>query len=418
MKSTQVKLNGEEIKTFLSHIINTNKEIQAEGKVPIAVEIQGPAGLGKTSIAEQVAEEQGLKLVKLNLSMIDELGDLIGYPRKEYELKKDSGETREVIKKRPDGQLVKIKQKVFNATWVDENIIEQYTAQGYQFTGNTRMGYAIPEWIQGHEDGNILLLLDDYSRASLTFLQATMELVQNQEYISWKLPKNSHILLTSNPEEGDYIINTSDSAMRTRYMTIHMKWDVDTWAKWAEENGIRDTAINFMLAHPEIVTDEINPRALTTFFNSISSFKDFNANPETLIMIQMLAEASVGPEVATMFTTFVNNKLDRIISPKQMLLTVDNNVVKKELQDSIGLGDNARADIASILVTRFINFTTIYANTNPITPAHIDRIKFLATSDIFQLDLVYHMVKKIVNADKTKFAKALLDPTLQEILLK
>lgn len=65
--------------------------------------------------------------------------------------------------------------------------------------------------------------------------------------------------------------------------------------------------INFVLRHPEIVSPAVNPRSLTTFFNSISSIKDFE---KELPMIQMIGEGSIGPEAATLFTTFINNRLD------------------------------------------------------------------------------------------------------------
>ena len=42
---SQVKLNPNETKDFLRHILRNNEIIQAEGKTPVAVEITGEAGL-------------------------------------------------------------------------------------------------------------------------------------------------------------------------------------------------------------------------------------------------------------------------------------------------------------------------------------------------------------------------------------
>ena len=72
---SQVSLNAREIKDFLRHIIANNQAIQEQGKVPVAVEIQGEAGLGKTTIVAEVAKEHNLNFVKLNLAQIEELGD-------------------------------------------------------------------------------------------------------------------------------------------------------------------------------------------------------------------------------------------------------------------------------------------------------------------------------------------------------
>ena len=45
--------------------------------------------------------------------------------------------------------------------------------------------------------------------------------------------------------------------------------------------------------NPELVSQRINPRMITTFFNSISSIQDFS---KELPIIQMIGEGSVGPD--------------------------------------------------------------------------------------------------------------------------
>jgi hypothetical protein len=47
------------------------------------------------------------------------------------------------------------------------------------------MSYAPPEWLPKEDNPNgTILLLDDYSRATQYFIQATMELIDKGEYIS------------------------------------------------------------------------------------------------------------------------------------------------------------------------------------------------------------------------------------------
>ena len=71
----QVNLNTIEVKEFLRHIITNNQIIQAKGKNPVAVEVVGDSGIGKTSTVIQLAEELQLNFVKLNLAQIEEIGD-------------------------------------------------------------------------------------------------------------------------------------------------------------------------------------------------------------------------------------------------------------------------------------------------------------------------------------------------------
>jgi hypothetical protein len=42
---SQVQLNVDELKGFLKHIVGNNQYIQAEGKVPVAINVEGDAGL-------------------------------------------------------------------------------------------------------------------------------------------------------------------------------------------------------------------------------------------------------------------------------------------------------------------------------------------------------------------------------------
>ena len=66
MKTNSVRLDSNELKDFLKHMIENNRVIQADGKNPVAVEIIGESGLGKTSSVIQLANEEKLNFVKLN----------------------------------------------------------------------------------------------------------------------------------------------------------------------------------------------------------------------------------------------------------------------------------------------------------------------------------------------------------------
>lgn len=70
-----VQLNADELKGFIRHMVANNQYIQSQGKVPVALNLVGEAGLGKTSIIQQVAKESNLQYVKLNLAQLEEIGD-------------------------------------------------------------------------------------------------------------------------------------------------------------------------------------------------------------------------------------------------------------------------------------------------------------------------------------------------------
>jgi len=395
----QVNLNIDELKGFITHIISNNRYLQKEGKNCVSTEVVGESGIGKTSSILQLASELNLNLVKLNLAQIEELGDLVGFPTKKYQMTKNIG-TKEEPK--------------WDTRWIDEQLLVEARAKDYQATGKSQMSYCPPEWIAGKEEGGILLL-DDWNRADVRFIQAVMELVDRQEYISWKLPKNWHIVLTANPDNGDYSVQSIDSAQRTRFISVNLKFDAEVWARWAESEGIDGRCINFLLLHPETVTQETNARSITTFFNAISTFAVFEDN---LGMIQQIGEGSVGAEFSTLFTTFINNKLDKLVDPKTMLLDKSEDKVVKLLKEATGVDHNYRADIASVLCTRFANFALVHAEENAISDDVIKRITLLTTNEVFGNDLKYYAVREILNGNKQKFQKLMMNADVVKMALK
>jgi len=387
----KVSLNSNELKGFLTHIINNNQYIQEHGKTPVAIEVVGESGIGKTSSILQLAQETNLNFVKLNLAQIEELGDLVGFPIRQFEV--------------TNGKETK---------YVDENVIDDARQSGFKPTGNNRMSYCPPEWIAGKEEGGILLL-DDWNRADMRFIQAVMELVDRQQYISWSLPKNWHIILTSNPDTDDYIVNSIDAAQKTRFISVDLRFDVECWARWAEENHIDSRCINFLLMHPELVSKKVNSRSIVMFFNSISSIESFE---NSLGLIQMIGEGSVGPEFASMFSMFINNKLDKLVDVRKVLFDENEESAIRALKSNVGTGDNYRADIASTLTTRLINNVVYFAKDNKIEKSLIDRIGKIVTEDILNNDLKYHLVKSIYGSDQKKFSTLALNKDLVKYILK
>jgi hypothetical protein len=389
----EVNLNIDELQDFVGHIITNNRHLQAGGKKPVAIEVVGESGIGKTTSIMDMTAKHGLDFVKLNLAQIEELGDLVGFPIKQFQMWTEK-----------EGKKI--------GKWVDEVAVNDHSKLGFQTTGKSRMSYSAPEWIADKKAGGVLLL-DDWNRADTRFIQACMELVDRQTYISWTLPKDWHIILTANPDNGDYMVNSTDPAQKTRYITANLKFDIDVRARWAEESEIDTRCINFLLMHPELVTQETNARSISTFFNSISSIKSFE---DQLPLIQMIGEGSVGNEFASMFTTFINNKLDKLVTPRELVTGPEE--VLLELRECIGKEESYRADIASLLATRVANFAVAFSKTDSVTAKVQDRLIKLCTLDYLTDDLKYLVVRTIFNGNKAKFNKMMMNPAIIKMTVK
>ena len=402
------EVNIKELASVLTHMINNNTKLQAIGQVPVAMNVVGAAGLGKTSKIKQVGVEMGYKkenVVMLNLSTFEEIGDLIGIPLTEYKMAKQIG--------------TKEGKAEYTAMWVKEQVIETYKEKGYFVTNKSRMSYSPPEWIAG-KTGPGILILDDYTRASQRFTQAVMQLIEEQSYATWKLPEGWTILLSSNPDDGTYNVTDQDPAQKSRYMNINLKFDTEIWAEWAEQNSIDSRCINFTLMNPELIkpeNPEINARSITKFYNAISSLEDFNTI-ESLHLIQLLGEGSLGVEATTMFTSFIDQRMDKLITTEEILDTdVKFDKIEKRLKTLVSKNKKYRGDIAYVICSRLITYAQFKLNDKNVTPEMVDRVEELLLSDVLGTDLKFVLGKKMTNLDLSIFKRLLVsDAVLDNIL--
>lgn len=396
----EITLN--DFKGILNYLLDNNSRLEKEGKTPIAIGLEADAGIGKTSIVEQVAVERGMTYIKLNLAELEEVGDLTGFPIKEFLVERDG--TRE---------------------WIVEQLITYYMSEGWQLKGNTRLSYAQPAWLpeEVNEKGCILNL-DDYSRAPQIFMQATMELINTGRYISWKLPKNTTVVLTSNPDNGDYNVSALDSAQKTRFLNFNVKFDLDAWALWAEKYGLDSRAINFALAYPEIFTMKsteggqvANARSFTMFCNAISSIPDWEATSNLAIILN-ISKGSFNDqknEVGNLFTMFIKRKLDKMVSPDKILFDEDWSKIEKDIVACNYKGAEFQTPVASILSTRILNKVRSFLDEGGSIKSIEQRLEQIITSDkkLFSEDMTFFLLKTIVSEYPKKAERLLLNKTFR-----
>ena len=88
------------------------------------------------------------------------------------------------------------------------------------------------------------------------------------------------------------------------------------------------------------------------------------------------------------------------------------------LKGVIGKDTKYRADLASIISTRIINYSLFYSKDNKIEKSFIDRLAFLLNEEIFTMDLKYNIVKSIYNGNQSAFKSLMLNKTLLQFLTK
>lgn len=300
------KGNSKELREILSHIFNRNNELSELEKKGTPICIWGTHGLGKTQIIRDYALEKKWKFSYIAPAQFEEMGDLHGMPT--------------VVD--PDGNIVG----------------DEYTV------------YSPPDWVP-REEGPGILLLDDINRADDRILRGCMQLLQNFELTSWKLPPKWQIVATANPEGGDYSVTPMDSAMLTRMLHATLKFDAKIWAEWAYKACVDKRGISFVLTYPELVNSErTTPRSLTQFFEQIAPIENLKEN---LQLVEALALSSLDEIAVSTFISFVNDELIQLIDPEEILDTKDFKSVEKKIKD-ISVDDSGakRVDRLSTMCAR------------------------------------------------------------------
>lgn len=340
-------MNAKLVERFLKQfLVNSEKAIDL-GKNPAALCVEGPAGIGKTSIVKQVVNSAGYQFVRLNLGELEDLGSLVGYPVASYQVVKGSEEQ-----------------------WVPKELLETFIKTDFRYTGETRMTFANPSWVPNDLGSKGVLFLDDFNRALPLFMQATMTLIDERSYGGWKLPDGWILFLSSNPDGREYSVSSLDAAQRTRFLKIDMDGSVQDWAAWAEKAGMDNRVINFVLANEELFDptsskviskeNDMNFRLLTKYLDNIAGCTDFSTDSW---YIYELAKSSCGDVFAAALTKFLTMGLDK-------LPLMDNLFKDKDgVQQLIGVTGDYKADrdkynslTSSILATRLINYG-VYAKT-------------------------------------------------------
>jgi MoxR-like ATPase len=277
-QSTEVygaELDALTLERILTHIFRTNLvSEETSGRRPTPICIWGSHGIGKTSLIKHFANRNGWKFRYCAPAQFEEMGDLHGLP----------------VTHDPDP-----------------------TVQGDETTI-----YLPPDWVPKADDtGPGILLLDDINRADDRILRGLMQLLQEFEMFSWTLPTKWQIVCTGNPDSGDYSVTSMDDAMLTRMLHFTMVYDHKAWLAWANDRGLDQRGIAFLMTYPETVSGHrTTPRSLEQFLQQIAGIADLRMELE---LVSALAHSALDKATATAFIAFVNDELSELINPEDVL---------------------------------------------------------------------------------------------------
>lgn len=349
-----------EVSGFLQHTITANLRLESAGlrKTPIC--IWGRHGIGKTEMVQDLAGEWGYDFRYIAPAQFEEMGDLVGMP------------------------AIEGKQTVFRA----------------------------PAWVP-KEEGPGILLIDDVNRADLRILRGIMQLLQNYELVSWSLPPKWQIVLTANPDGGDYAVTPMDDAMLTRMMHITLEFDAKAWAQWATRRGVDTRGIDFVLTYPEIVSGErTTARSLVQFFDALEGISDLR---KQLPLVRHLGNACLDEETVSAFVAFVQQDLKQLVSPEEICQAANFKSVEKRLQSMVGQ-DTLRVDILATVVTRLMHYLT--EKVDRLDNRALANVKAFLLLDFLPNDLRMMMAQELTAAERPELQPLLADPEIAMLMLE
>ena len=359
------KVNADSVTTLLQHALDAMLQAGRPAERPTPICIWGLHGIGKTELVRDLAQARGYDFVYIAPAQFEEMGDLVGMPK----IAVDS-----------------IKGEV------------------------TR--FVAPEWVPQSE-GPGILLLDDVNRADDRILRGIMQLLQNYALVSWSLPARWLIVLTANPDNGDYSVTALDDAMLTRMLHVTLEFDVQAWARWAEKNGVDERGLNFVLSYPELINGRrTTPRSLVQFFQAIQPIDNLHAH---LGLVKLLADASLDEATTQAFINFIHLRLDRLPSPQLMLEAEDFSTIAHQLERMVTDGATKRLDILAVIITRLTNYLLL----RPAEPTQLemDNLKRFLLLELMPNDLRLSFAQELTQSKRPGLLKLYADAEIGQLLL-
>ncbi len=388
------KVSSSDLKDLLTHVIETNRKNEMSGRDKYPLCIWGTHGIGKTQIVESFAKQNNYEFTYIAPAQFEEMGDLLGLP--------------ETV----DGQTVTLPP-----SWIPTTA----------YNGDEKEGFK----------GGIFLI-DDVNRADDRILRGIMQLLQNYELATWKLPKGWQIVLTANPDGGDYSVTPMDDAMLTRAIHVTLKFEPQEWAKWAESADIDGRGISFVLTYPEVFSanaTRTTGRSMTQFLEMI---KDIDTKTiDNLGLISMLGNGCLDEATIAKFVDYLRNNKETIISPDEIIRAKDWSSVEKQLNLIIFKGkkehsmENMRSDLSALIANRIRNH--MYSKYETYEELEVNNVinflssKFILKDSLFeflrtaaakssQKNETPEALKFFANFTAKAFSDPVLKPTMEEIV--
>ena len=173
--------------------------------------LMGPAGIGKTEIVRQVAEEQDLAFLSYSVTHHTRQS-AIGLPR--------------LIERKINGKTVSM----------TEYTMSEIIAEVYRVMEET-----------GKKEG--ILFLDEFNCASETLRPIMLQLLQAKTFGPHAIPDGWMLVLAGNPTEYNAAASTLDAVTADRMRMLHLRADYDAWRAYMVHHSVHPIVLSYLDDH-------------------------------------------------------------------------------------------------------------------------------------------------------------------------
>lgn len=173
--------------------------------------LMGPAGIGKTEIVRQVAEEQGLAFLSYSVTHHTRQS-AIGLPR--------------LVEREIEGRTVSL----------TEYTMSEIIAEVYRTMQES-----------GKREG--ILFLDEFNCASETLRPIMLQLLQSKTFGPHAIPEGWMLVLAGNPVEYNASASALDAVTADRMRMLHLRADYDAWRNYMVRHSIHPIVLSYLDDH-------------------------------------------------------------------------------------------------------------------------------------------------------------------------
>jgi hypothetical protein len=164
--------------------------------------------------------------------------------------------------------------------------------------------WAPPEWVPRDNEACVVFL-DEFPQAELPTQLAFQKLI-DRDLDGAQVSKRALFVVAGNRVADNAGANEMPTHLRNRFAWFDIESDVDSWRKWAEQNGVLKVIIDFIAYRPNML-NTFDPKSKASAYatpRSITRLSKVLENAPQQMLWMSLAAAICGPTWAAEFEQF------------------------------------------------------------------------------------------------------------------